>query len=97
MTATRYNALLYVPFQLERLLLFGLLTCVVSLTSVLVVLPLRAVADAATSLSCGIRSMTGRAAAPQEVCSSIACFQVHIICTPCVVSAPGWVEWPAAV
>lgn len=33
---------MYVPYQLERLLLFGFLTCIVSLTSVLVVLPLRA-------------------------------------------------------
>ncbi len=41
----RYNAIVYVPYQLERLLLFGFCTCIVSLTSVLVVLPLRVVAE----------------------------------------------------
>lgn len=47
------------PFQLERILLFGLLTCVVSLTSVLVVLPLRATLDAVKTMRAVLSTARG--------------------------------------
>ena len=62
-----YNALMAVPFQLERLLWLGMTVCLDSFLAVFTVLPLRVIGAVGTILLGMLRSMTGRRKRPGPV------------------------------